>query len=160
MKKFLIKVLLKFLKFPPEIELRSYRTIAEHEVPRRQAAEREVSRLKAEMLGQEARLNRVVKVIAANIGDVEPTDQKARKDYVAQATNFYDAILEEKLLQMIAQVREQEDTIFTEIPAGMTRNEYDYVLKGTSNAFKTLMDWGESMKAERTADISNENNNE
>lgn len=137
-----------------------YRILAKSVQESRMKADSEVNRLKVEIMGLTARTERAIKVIAANIGDVEPTDQKARKDYVAQAANFYESVLESKMLQMIAQVREQEDTIFADVPPGMSRVEYDYVLKGTSNAFRFLMDWGEQMKAEHASNINSENPNE
>jgi len=109
--------------------------------------------LRSKIILAESRQAKSARVIAADVGDPEPRDEEQRMDYVAQAANFYDAILEQKLLQMIAQVREQEDTIFAEVPPGMTRVEYDYVLKGTSNAFKLLMDWGEIMRGEHQSNI-------
>ncbi len=121
---------------------------------------RQTDTLKAELMGLDARSKRVVKVIAADIGDVEPQDEKKRKDYVAAASNFYLEVLEPKLLQMTAQVREEEDTIFLNVPPGLSRAEYDYVLKGTSNAFRSLMDWGEQMKAEHAANLNSEQPNE
>lgn len=116
----------------------------------------EVQRLRAELIGKEALMSRARAVVAANVGDVEPSEEKARREYVASASNFYQEILEPKLLQMIAEIRELEDTIFTAVPTGMSRIEYDYILKGTSNAFKLLMDWGTAMVGEHASNIIKE----
>ncbi len=110
-------------------------------------------RLKAELLGKEEALRRSVKVIDANIGDVEPTDTKARAAYVASASNFYTEILEKKMLQMIATVRDELDSVVGSTPYGMTRFDHDNFLRGTTNAFKLLMDWGEQMKGEHLSNI-------
>lgn len=116
--------------------------------------------LKAKLIEAESSTGRAIKVLRAGVGDVEPADEKKRKDYVAAASNFYIDILEPKLMQMIAQVREKQDTIFSEVPAGMVRAEYDWILKGTSNAFKLLMDWGDQMRGEHQANINKESNPE
>ena len=118
----------------------------------------QIDQLKAQLIGAQSASARAFAIMSAGTGDVEPTDEKARKDYVASAANFYDAILEKKLMQMIAEVRELEDTIFIDVPRGMNRIQYDFVLKGTSNAFKLLTEWGERMKGEHAANISKETN--
>ena len=118
----------------------------------------ENQRLRAELLGKEDALKRAVKVIAADIGDVEPVDQKARAAYVASASNFYSEILEKKLMHMIAQTREQLDAVFSEVPIGMDRAGYDNILRGTSNAFKLLMDYYEQLKGEHLSNITKETN--
>lgn len=116
-------------------------------------------RLRAELLGKEESSRRSIRVIAADIGDAEPGDEKSRRDYVASASNFYIDILEKKMMQMIAQTREELDTGFiANIPLGLDRHGYDNFLRGTSNAFKLLMDWGEGMKGEHLSNITKETN--
>lgn len=115
----------------------------------------ENQRLNAELLGAKEVQKRVVRVIAADIGDIEPVDEKKRKEFVAAASNFYQEILEKKLMQMIAQIREELDTEFVgAIPLGMNRTSYDNFLRGTSNAFRLLMDWGDQMKGEHLSNIT------
>lgn len=104
-----------------------------------------------------ARLVRSNEIIAAEVGDIEPDAGDKRKEYVAQASNFYTAILKDKMLQMIAQVREMLDTHVEEVPPGMTRAEHDNFLRGTSNAFKLLMDWGDRMTGEHMENIKPNN---
>lgn len=118
--------------------------------------ERDIS--KAELLGATNTNQRALRIMESGVGDVAPTDEKQRRDYAAQAANFYDAILEKKLMQMIAQLRETLDTVFQSIPEGMDRVRYDDFLRGTSNAFKLLIEWGESMKGEHQSNITKESN--
>lgn len=103
---------------------------------------------------------RAVKVIETGVGDPEPNDSKERSEYVGLVSNFYQGILEAKLRHMIAVIREEQDTIFIgSVPEGMTRAEYDLVLKGTSNGFKLLMEWGELLSGEHvrnTTRVTNE----
>ena len=119
---------------------------------------REIKRLETEVLGKDARLHKNLKIIDATTGDPAPTDEKARFDYTQIAANLYDGILEKKLLHLIAVVREEQDTIMLEVPPGFSRAQYDFVLKGTSNAFKLLMDWGEQMRGEHMENIKQTNN--
>ncbi len=92
---------------------------------------------RTELLAAKAAGNRAVRIVDAAVGDAEPSDEKQRADYVAAASNFYQDILEKKMLQMIAQTREELDTAFVaDIPKGMIRKDYDNFLRGTSNAFK------------------------
>ena len=119
---------------------------------------KELNLLKAESLGQKEIQKRIRQIIGSDVGDVEPSDEKARKSYVAAASNFYQDILEKKMLQMVAQAREQLDSIWVDIPQGMTRSDYDNFIRGTSNAFKLLIDWGEQMKGENVSNITKETN--
>lgn len=115
--------------------------------------------LELEINGKDAAAKKRIRVMATGVGDVEPTDVEARAKYTIAASNFYIEILEPKLLQMIATAREELDNVhILNIPLGMDRKDYDNVLRGTSNAFKLLMDWGELMKGEATANTTNANN--
>lgn len=114
----------------------------------------ENQRLRAELLGKNEIQKRARKVIDTNIGDVEPTDEKKRMEYVAAASNFYSEILEKKLMQMIAQIREELDSFLVTVPLGMNRADYDNYLRGTTNAFKLLMDHYEQLKGEHLANIT------
>ncbi len=122
--------------------------------------ETEVNRLRAEGMGKDARLKQRRAVIETGIGDIEPTKPDERKAFVASAANFYTAILEQKLKQMIAQVREDLDSVYGAVPYGMSRLDYDNFLRGTTNAFKLLMDWGEMMKGEHATNVREETNNQ
>lgn len=114
----------------------------------------ELTALKAERYRDKNLRKRTLEIISANVGDPTPTDDKARERYVAQVSVFFDDYLEKKLFQMIAQVRECEDQVFQEVPQGMDRTRYDDLLRGTSNAYRNLLDWGTEMKNEHTANIT------
>lgn len=114
----------------------------------------------AQLTSLEKRTGRAMQIMNAGVGDPEPTDSKARASYVAEASNFYEGILEAKLLQMTAQVRELLDTVYQDLPKGMDRTRFDDMLRGTSNAFKLLMDWGNQMKGEHLANTTNKGANE
>lgn len=116
----------------------------------------ENNRLRVELIGKEEKLKRLVVLIDMSSGDVEPTDEGQRRNYVAKASNFYSEILEKKLMQLIAQTREEMDSILNSVPYGMTRADYDNYLRGTSNAFKLLMDYYEMLKGEHLSNITKE----
>jgi hypothetical protein len=127
--------------------------------PNEEVLRLEIQRLTAELNGKDEVQKRALRVVAASVGDVEPLDEKARREYVAAASNFYSEILEKKLLQLVAQTREELDTAFiATIPLGLDRNGYDNFLRGTSNAYKVLMDWGELVKGEHLSNITKETN--
>lgn len=126
--------------------------------PRYNNIEQQLLELKAKIIGEEENKKRAMRIISADIGDVEPTDEKARREYVASASNFYKEILEKKLMQLIAQIREEMDTVLVSVPQGMNRADYDNYLRGTSNAFKLLMDHYEMLSGEHLANITKETN--
>lgn len=111
----------------------------------------------AAILGYERRARKNISVIDAGVEDPAPSEDATRYEYAISVSNFYKDILEKKLRHMIALVREQQDMIYAEVPQGMTRSEYDNFLRGTSNAFRLLMDWGELMSGE-VSRIELENN--
>lgn len=116
--------------------------------------ETEILRLKAEGMGKDAQIRKTVRVLDPRSADPEPTDINARKEYVAEVANFFDGIGEKKVLHMIATVREQLDDVWTSgPPPGMTRYDYDNFLRGTSNAFKVLLDWADLMRGEHAQNI-------
>lgn len=147
------KYLIKFLRSLPKQEVSDSK---DSEYISQLVAENK--RLAAELLGKDEIQKRAVRIISSDIGDVEPIDEKARARYVASASNFYSEILEQKLMQMIAQTREEMDTILNSVPYGMTRADYDNYLRGTSNAFKLLMDHYEMLKGEHLSNITKETN--
>ena len=101
---------------------------------------------------------KAMKVIEAGIADPSPTDVEARIKYVAEVALFYDDKLEPKLLQLLAQNRDMLDRIYAEVPEGFTREQYIWILLGTSNAFKLLLDWGDAMRSEHVANLKDSEN--
>lgn len=114
----------------------------------------EILRLKAENLRKDALIRKNVEVLDPRSADPEPQDTTSRRDYVAQVANFFDGIGERKVLHMIAEVRERLDDVWISVPpTGMSRYDYDNFLRGTSNAFKILLDWADIMRGEHAQNI-------
>ena len=117
----------------------------------------EIMRLRLEVDALQKKRRTVIPIIEVGINDPEPTDEKQRQSYVTEFANFFDALLQKKLKHLIAQVREDLDwsgyrnrDYPTGLPEGMTRAEFDAYLRGTSNAFRVLLEYGEQMRAEAT----------
>lgn len=119
----------------------------------------EIDRLKAELLGKERLLSKKVAIVDATVGDPEPQG-KDRADYVMQVSNFYNGIGKKKLLHLVAITRENLDDVYQDMPPGMDRTRFDDLLRGSSNAFKTLMDWFELLEGEHKHNITPKEDNE
>jgi len=95
-----------------------------------------------------------VQIVKADQQDPAPTDDGARAAYMANFARLHTDYLGPKLLHMIANVREELD--WNGMPndehryglVGMTRTEYDAYLRGTSNAFKLLLEYGDQCVSE------------
>lgn len=104
-----------------------------------------------------ARLRESVVVVDPGMDDPIPSNEEARQAYVDRYASFHDDILEEKLKHMIAVVREQLDGFgwdglpYDTLPYGMSRIERDAFFRGTSNAFRLLLEYGEQMRSERAS---------
>lgn len=93
-----------------------------------------------------------------NVGLKDPIfGDTDRKTYVARAAAFHKEVLGPKLLVMIGNVREQlekfdsaKDNLGRPITS-FDNETFDAVLRGTSNAFWLIYDWGESMINEQIA---------
>lgn len=103
------------------------------------------------------RLRDTVVVVDPGMDDPIPNNEDARRIYVERYSSFHDDILEDKLKHMIAQVREQLDGFgwdglpYDTLPNGMTRQERDAFFRGTSNALRLLLEYGERMRGERAS---------
>lgn len=115
-------------------------------------------RLQAELMGKEASERKLLRVLDASVGDPAPTDEKERRAYVSRISEVAD-ILRPKALNIIALMREELDQIFAHTPDGWTRQDYDNVLRGTSNFGKLFIDWIEQMQSEHSAYITPQENN-
>lgn len=104
------------------------------------------------------RLRDSVVVVDPGMDDPIPTDSEAREAYAERYASFHDEILEKKLKHMIAVVREQLDGFgwdglaYDTLPEGMSRQERDAFFRGTSNAFRLLLEYGERMRGEALQD--------
>lgn len=123
--------------------------------------DREIGRLRFELEAMRKSRRTVIPIIEVGINDPEPVDQEQRERYVSEFNRFFEELLGRKLKHLIAQVREDldwsgwKDTEHAGgLPEGMTRGEYDAYLRGTSNAFRLLLEYGEQMKAEHTVNIT------
>jgi hypothetical protein len=115
----------------------------------------EINRLKAELMGKELLLKKSIAIVDARVGDPEPQGSD-RKDYVMSVTNFYTDIGKKKLHHLIAVTRENLDQIYQDLPPGIDRTRYDDFLRGTSNAFKVLIDWFELLQGEHNQNVTNQ----
>lgn len=105
-----------------------------------------VSKLKSE------EKNRVdVPVAGFDSTDTEPTDRSARAEYIKEVTNFHDTILFPKLKTSIAEVRRLLSNITPErnVPANMTRPEYDAFLRGMEAMAWKIHNWCIVLAGER-----------
>lgn len=95
-----------------------------------------------------------VQIIKADHQDPAPTDEGARAAYMANFSRLHVDFLKPKLYHMIADVREeldwsgQPDDRHPNPLLGMNRAEYDAYLRGTSNAFRLLLEYGEQCVSE------------
>ena len=111
--------------------------------------------LENEML--RGRLKDSIVVVDPGIDDPIPRDDEQRRAYVERYANFHDECLEKKFKHMIAQVREQLDGFgwdglaYDTLPQGMSRQERDAFFRGTSNALRLLLEYGEQMRNERAS---------
>ncbi len=92
---------------------------------------------------------KTIPVVKVNHEDPAPTDEGARSSYMSNFSKFYVDLLKPKIFHLIAQVREELD--WNGLPneekryglVGMSRVEFDAFLRGTSNAFKLLLEYGD-----------------
>lgn len=125
--------------------------------------DQEINRLRLELFAIERSRGKIVPIIEVGVNDPEPTDETQREAYVAEYARFFDTYLEKKLKHLIAYVREDLDwngwpdtTRPSGLPNGMSKAEYDWFLRGTSNAFRLLLEYGEQMKAENIVNNTKE----
>ncbi len=103
------------------------------------------------------RLKDSIVVVDPGMDDPIPSNEDGRRAYVERYANFHDDFLERKLKHMIAQVREQLDGFgwdglaYDTLPQGMSRQERDAFFRGTSNALRLLLEYGEQMRSERAS---------
>lgn len=97
-----------------------------------------------------------ISVIDVRAGDPVPNNEDDRRLYVGKYADFHKTYLETKLYQLIGAVREALDTskVADDFPLFTSRSDYDSYLRGTSNAFKLLLDFGEQMNNENADYIS------
>lgn len=119
---------------------------------------RENEILRFENIALEKTQRRPIMVVDPATADPVPTDINERKKYVETFCNLYVDFLEKKLIHLIAEVREELDwsgwndyNHSNGLPNGMTRDQYDAYLRGTSNAYRNLMEYGRQMKSENLA---------
>jgi len=103
------------------------------------------------------RLKESIVVVDPGMDDPIPGGEIGRRAYVERYASFHDDFLEKKLKHMIAQVREQLDGFgwdglaYDTLPHGMSRQERDAFFRGTSNALRLLLEYGEQMRSERAS---------
>lgn len=119
---------------------------------------RKVFLLESELQAKEGQVRKTRIVIPVDINDPTPEDSKMRAAYVARGTEYFEEVFRAKFMRLIAQIREDLDNpnALAVFPAGTTRSEADWFLRGTSNAFKQLLDWGDEMRAEAAENLRKE----
>lgn len=92
---------------------------------------------KFEIFELEAKLKNIKRtVIDMSIGDPEPSEVVARREYVARVAAFHKDVLDKKIKAMISEVRAELEKI-------ENTPKMDEILKGTCNALWLIYDWGE-----------------
>lgn len=153
-----------FTKKPPKIEpsLADYKAVlATREIAYGKRIDellREIELLKLERMGDDYSKRKALRLMDVSIGDPTPDDPLKRAEYVREVGNFYSDFFEKKLLQLISFVREEldwsglvDDQHKLNHLNGITREQYDFLMRGTSNALKLLISWGEEMRNENSA---------
>lgn len=115
--------------------------------------ETDLSVVGLELRAKEATEKKLERIANASIGDPAPSDEKQRAAYVAAVAQVAH-ILRPKFYQLVAQMREELDQMFVELPPGWSREQYDNFLRGTSNHGKLMLDWIDQMESEHTANIT------
>lgn len=95
--------------------------------------------------------------------DSEPTDEKARKDYVSEVDMFFESILGPKLKTVLGEVRADFGRVIPQHELdglGMTREQYDWYLRGMEGMAWKIHDWCMTLQGERRSMLQdNENQN-
>lgn len=80
----------------------------------------------------------------------EPTDTSARIGYLGQVDEFYEGILKDKLRGSIAEIREllAGAVIDRSLPQNMTREQYDFLLRGMEAGLWKINDWAITLQGE------------
>lgn len=127
-------------------------------VPRTQYDElqKDRDRLYVEGLKLRANTQQRIDIIDPSIEDPTPVNEDERRVYVTRYSELHTSFLQKKLFHLIGAVREALDTtkMAEDFPLFTSRSEYDSYLRGTSNAFKLLLDYGEQMVNENAEYIT------
>lgn len=80
----------------------------------------------------------------------EPSDTKERQQYAMRVSEFYDDILSQKIYTSISEIRQLLATVGVEVglPQNMTRNEYDFFLRGMEAGLWKVHDWATILQGE------------
>lgn len=93
--------------------------------------------------------------INVNTKDPAPTEEEARKMYVAKVAQYHKEILGPKILAMIGDVRAQLEKFDSATDnsgrpiTSFKSEDFDLILKGTVNALWLMYEWGEQMTNEQ-----------
>lgn len=80
----------------------------------------------------------------------EPTDAKERERYASEVSDFYERTLKAKIRTSIAEVRESLAalSIGVGLPQNMTREQYDFTLRGMEAGFWKIHEWATILQGE------------
>lgn len=114
----------------------------------------EISVLNADVYAAQQKVKRALPLVQVNVSDPQPSDEKKFEAHAREWARFHEDFLAPKLNHLIALAREELDWSGmpsagheTGLPEGMERRDYDWLMRGTSNAFKMLLDYGLEMKS-------------
>lgn len=93
--------------------------------------------------------------------ECEPTDEKERKAYISEVDAFFESVLGPKLKVSIAEVRQQLGYLDSKAAheLGLTREQYDYALRGMEAMAWKIHEWAVGLQAERRSNLQEEENN-
>lgn len=154
-------------KKPPQSEEQvptDYESVREKELTKHiETLRGEIALLKAERMGDDYSRRKALRLMDVSIVDPIPADAEQRKAYVREVAQFFTDYGEKKFLQLISFVREELDwsglidnNHSKEALNGLSRDQYDWLMRGTSNGLKLLLDWGKEMQSEHAANLQAE----
>lgn len=125
--------------------------------------DREIKLRDLEIKGKEHLAQKAKRIIDLNAGDPEPADEAARMSYVALVSNT-SHVYRKKVEQLIAYMRAEldwsgfNDDVHEGLPPGMTRHDFDWLMRGGTNFGKLFLEWFDQMDSEHSANITKANN--
>lgn len=108
----------------------------------------------AELVALRSKTKRTLPVVDITFSDPAPTNEKEFAEYCREWTLFADNFLDRKCRHLIFLAREELDwsgmpssSHPDSLPDGMSREAYDWMMRGTSNALKMLLDYSAEMRS-------------
>lgn len=123
----------------------------------------EILRLRAENISLALDNAKLEKKVKNNISKIpvsgfdelssEPSDTKERAEYVDQVSAFYLNIFRDKLRDVIAVTRHSLAQANNHLEYNLTREQYDYLLRGMESQCWAFDEWCQTLMGERVGDL-------